>query len=117
MSSRLGLCGLRRTYRQDYETLFHVVILSKHHHYRHQADAYKMIPVPPPSSEQAPTKITNKNKNKKRIVNRDKNDKNKKSVEKEGEYIFGVYGLWVIAPYRHGAHNWEGVGELSARYM
>jgi hypothetical protein len=28
----LGLCVLRRTCRQDYETLFHVVILSKHHH-------------------------------------------------------------------------------------
>jgi hypothetical protein len=24
---------LRRTYRQDYETFFHVVILSKHHHH------------------------------------------------------------------------------------
>jgi hypothetical protein len=31
---------LRRAYRQDYETLFHAVILSKHHHY-HQV--YKDI--------------------------------------------------------------------------
>jgi hypothetical protein len=31
----LGLCVLRRTYRQDYETLLHVVILSKHHHHHH----------------------------------------------------------------------------------
>jgi hypothetical protein len=31
MPQRLSLCVLRR-YRQDYETLFHVVILSKHHH-------------------------------------------------------------------------------------
>jgi hypothetical protein len=30
----LGLCVLHRTYRQDYETLFHVVILSKHHHHQ-----------------------------------------------------------------------------------
>jgi hypothetical protein len=30
-----GLCPLRRTCRQDYETLFHVVILSKHHHHHH----------------------------------------------------------------------------------
>jgi hypothetical protein len=29
----MGLCVLRRTCRQDYETLFHVVILSKHHHH------------------------------------------------------------------------------------
>jgi hypothetical protein len=28
------LCVLRRTCRQDYETLFHVVILSKHHHHQ-----------------------------------------------------------------------------------
>jgi hypothetical protein len=33
MPYRLGLCVLRRIYRQDYETLFHVVILSKHHHH------------------------------------------------------------------------------------
>jgi hypothetical protein len=32
----LGLCVLHRTYRQDNETLFHVVILSKdHHHHCH----------------------------------------------------------------------------------
>jgi hypothetical protein len=31
---KLGLCVLRRTYRQDYETLFHVVILIKHHHHQ-----------------------------------------------------------------------------------
>jgi hypothetical protein len=32
MPYTLGLCALRRMYRQGYETLFHVVILSKHHH-------------------------------------------------------------------------------------
>lgn len=31
------------------------------------------------------------------------------------EYIFGVKGYWIIAPDRHGAHNWEAVGDLSAR--
>jgi ABC-type branched-subunit amino acid transport system substrate-binding protein len=36
MPSRLGLCVLRRTYRQDYETLFNVIILVEpHHHYYH----------------------------------------------------------------------------------
>jgi hypothetical protein len=29
-----GFLCFRRTYRQDYETLFHVVILSKHHHHQ-----------------------------------------------------------------------------------
>eukprot|EP00759_Apiculatamorpha_spiralis_P019380 PhF_6_TR25452/c0_g1_i13/m.35213 len=29
-------------------------------------------------------------------------------------YIFGVEGCFVIAPDRHGAHNWEGVGKYSA---
>jgi hypothetical protein len=33
MPYRLGLCVLRRTYRQDFETLFHVVILSKYYHH------------------------------------------------------------------------------------
>jgi hypothetical protein len=30
-----GLCILRRTYRQDYETISLVIILSKHHHHYH----------------------------------------------------------------------------------
>jgi hypothetical protein len=34
----LGLCVLRRTYRQDYETLLHVEILSKHYHHHHQVN-------------------------------------------------------------------------------
>jgi dynein heavy chain len=34
MLQRLGLCVLRRTFRQDYETLFHILILSKRHHYQ-----------------------------------------------------------------------------------
>jgi hypothetical protein len=31
------------------------------------------------------------------------------------DYIFGVDGYFVVAPSRFGAHNWEGVGDLSAR--
>lgn len=31
------------------------------------------------------------------------------------DYVFGVKGYWVIAPTRHGAHNWEAVGEHTAR--
>lgn len=23
------------------------------------------------------------------------------------DYVFGVEGLWLVAPSRHGAHNWE----------
>ena len=40
----------------------------------------------------------------------------KRSSGKDGkEFEFGINGLWVIAPSRHGAHNWEAVGEVSAR--
>jgi len=31
------------------------------------------------------------------------------------EYIFGVKAYWIVAPDRHGAHNWEAIGDLSAR--
>ena len=31
-----------------------------------------------------------------------------------GEWVFGVDSLWVVAPTRHGAHNWEGPGESTA---
>jgi hypothetical protein len=34
---------LRRTYRQDYETLFHVESLSKHHH--HHTGIYEFIQI------------------------------------------------------------------------
>ena len=30
------------------------------------------------------------------------------------DYLFGVEGYYVLAPSRFGAHNWEGVGYLSA---
>jgi hypothetical protein len=40
----------------------------------------------------------------------------KKSSGKDGkEFEFGINGLWVVTPSRHGAHNWEAVGEVSAR--
>ncbi|XP_062603242.1 uncharacterized protein LOC134265019 [Saccostrea cucullata] len=32
----------------------------------------------------------------------------------DGEYIFGVDEAWLLAPTRHGAHNWEGPGALTA---
>ena len=32
----------------------------------------------------------------------------------QGGYNFGVQGAWLVAPSRHGAHNWEGVGMNSA---
>ena len=39
--------------------------------------------------------------------------KSKGSTDSE-PYIFGVVGAWVLAPTRHGAHNWEYTGFLSA---
>lgn len=30
------------------------------------------------------------------------------------DYEFGVEGMWLVAPDRHGAHNWEGVGFWTA---
>lgn len=37
-----------------------------------------------------------------------------KHAPSDKEYTFGVEGYWVVAPSRHGAHNWEGVGFLTA---
>jgi hypothetical protein len=28
--------------------------------------------------------------------------------DKDPEYRFGIEGAWLLAPTRHGAHNWEG---------
>ena len=36
-----------------------------------------------------------------------------KRMEK-GKWVFGVDHLCLVAPTRHGAHNWEGPGELTA---
>ena len=32
----------------------------------------------------------------------------------EGKFVYGVEKLWLLAPTRHGAHNWEGPGELTS---
>eukprot|EP00605_Chrysophyceae_sp_TOSAG23-4_P000665 GSChrysophyteH1.ASY1.ANO1.747.1 assembled CDS len=37
------------------------------------------------------------------------------STPETEDFTFGVEGLWVVAPTRFGAHNWEHVGELSAK--
>ncbi|RUS76488.1 hypothetical protein EGW08_015742 [Elysia chlorotica] len=39
-------------------------------------------------------------------------DSYKKMVD--GDFQFGVEGMWLLAPTRHGAHNWEGPGLLTA---
>ncbi|CAG5121151.1 unnamed protein product [Candidula unifasciata] len=39
-------------------------------------------------------------------------DSYKKMVN--GEYQFGIKGMWLLAPTRHGAHNWEGPGAMTA---
>ncbi|KAK3593447.1 hypothetical protein CHS0354_020212 [Potamilus streckersoni] len=31
-----------------------------------------------------------------------------------GEFVFGIKNCWLLAPTRHGAHNWEGPGLLTA---
>jgi hypothetical protein len=41
-----GLCVLRSTFRQDYETLFNIVILSEHHHHHSLLLACSVISVP-----------------------------------------------------------------------
>ncbi|XP_014674933.1 PREDICTED: uncharacterized protein LOC106815023 [Priapulus caudatus] len=43
---------------------------------------------------------------------RDQADAHKRGVG--GRYEFGVERGWVLAPTRHGAHNWEGPGMLTA---
>ena len=39
-------------------------------------------------------------------------DSYKRMVQKK--FVFGVEKLWVLAPTRFGAHNWEGPGELTS---
>ncbi|XP_063418740.1 uncharacterized protein LOC134701521 [Mytilus trossulus] len=39
-------------------------------------------------------------------------DSYKYMVDKE--FVYGVNGAWLLAPTRHGAHNWEGPGVLTA---
>lgn len=40
--------------------------------------------------------------------------KHKPPGQGDKDYLFGVEGLWVVAPNRHGAHNWEGNGHKTA---
>ena len=37
-----------------------------------------------------------------------------KKTSSARDYTFGIEGFWVLAPTRHGAHNWEGVGRNTA---
>lgn len=37
------------------------------------------------------------------------------SFKEKDDYLFGVDGFYIVAPSRFGAHNWEGVGDLTAR--
>ena len=37
-----------------------------------------------------------------------------KKKQNSKDYTFGIEGFWVLAPTRHGAHNWEGVGKNTA---
>ncbi len=30
------------------------------------------------------------------------------------QWEFGFEDMWVLAPTRHGAHNWQGVGQMTA---
>lgn len=39
-------------------------------------------------------------------------DSYKRMVNKD--FVFGVEKVWLLAPSRHGAHNWEGPGELTS---
>ncbi|CAL1546091.1 unnamed protein product [Lymnaea stagnalis] len=32
----------------------------------------------------------------------------------KGDFQFGIRNMWLLAPTRHGAHNWEGPGALTA---
>ena len=47
---------------------------------------------------------------------RDSSDafKMKPKKDPDGVYRFGAEGLWLCAPTRHGAHNWEGIGRACA---
>ncbi|XP_072171857.1 uncharacterized protein [Diadema setosum] len=37
-----------------------------------------------------------------------------KRMDKDGQWKFGLEKAWVLAPTRHGAHNWEGPGTLTS---
>eukprot|EP01041_Mallomonas_annulata_P000874 gene874-1699_t len=70
---------------------------------RNQADAYKMIP----------SKV-NKNNVKNSKTNTKGSTGTGAGTTTDNNYIFGVEGFWIVAPTRHGAHNWESIGYRSA---
>lgn len=42
-------------------------------------------------------------------------DSHKHMPSGASDYAFGYERLWVLAPNRHGAHNWDAIGLRSAR--
>ena len=50
------------------------------------------------------------------ISPRNQADAYKTMPKRSTEYIFGIESIWVITPSRHGAHNWEAIGELSGHW-
>ncbi|CAK9029884.1 Uncharacterized secreted protein ARB_06907 [Durusdinium trenchii] len=48
------------------------------------------------------------------ISARDSADAYKMKHKKDKDYRFGFKDAWLLAPTRHGAHNWEGPGLLTA---
>ena len=48
------------------------------------------------------------------ISPQDQADSYKHIPKGESDYAFGVTGYWLCAPDRHGAHNWEHTGHLTA---
>ena len=48
------------------------------------------------------------------ITASDSADSYKVKFSGDKDYRFGVVGAWLLAPTRHGAHNWEGPGHLTA---
>lgn len=41
-------------------------------------------------------------------------DSYKRAARSGGDFVFGHDALWVLAPSRHGAHNWEGIASNTA---
>jgi predicted esterase len=41
-------------------------------------------------------------------------DSHKYKPDQSDDFVFGVEGAFVVTPDRHGAHNWEGLGKMSA---
>lgn len=65
-----------------------------------------------PSGEKYPTLLTMHGTG---ISSSSQADAYKMMIGKQKEYTFGVHNYWIIAPTRKGAHNWESIGELTAK--